>query len=209
MTFRVIEIHQCLLVGLDARINTWLDHYNVQSAAGPVIYFKEWHVWRGIRVCRSAGQSAGQGSSGWQGEGFVKPSKKLRVGDRLPMEGGVVELELLDALGGGRWRMGVSSPGGDVLAALEQCGRAPLPPYIERPQDEDVVGDRARYQTVFAREPGAVAAPTLIRSRCRPRCRGRRWMISSPTGAAGVAGAGDFCRGVPRKARNHLGLPGQ
>jgi S-adenosylmethionine:tRNA ribosyltransferase-isomerase len=102
----------------------------------------------------------GQGSSGWQGEGFVKPSKKLRVGDRLPMEGGVVELELLDALGGGRWRMGVSSPGGDVLAALEQCGRAPLPPYIERPQDEDVVGDRARYQTVFAREPGAVAAPT-------------------------------------------------
>jgi len=97
---------------------------------------------------------------GWLGEGFVKPSKKLRVGDRLPMEQGAVELELLEALGGGRWRLRVSSSRDDVLQALEQCGRAPLPPYIDRPQQEDVAGDRARYQTVFAREPGAVAAPT-------------------------------------------------
>lgn len=100
------------------------------------------------------------GGDDWQGEGFVKPSKKLRVGDQLPMEDGSVTIELLAALGGGRWRLRVSSADGEVVQALEKCGRAPLPPYVERPREEDVAGDRARYQTVFAREPGAVAAPT-------------------------------------------------
>jgi S-adenosylmethionine:tRNA ribosyltransferase-isomerase len=44
-----------------------------------------------------------------------------------------------------------------VLEVLEQYGHVPLPPYIRR---EDDAQDRDRYQTVFAREPGAVAAPT-------------------------------------------------
>ncbi len=44
-----------------------------------------------------------------------------------------------------------------VLSLLEQYGHIPLPPYIEREDRED---DRERYQTVFARKPGAVAAPT-------------------------------------------------
>lgn len=44
-----------------------------------------------------------------------------------------------------------------VLDLLEQYGHVPLPPYIGRPDADE---DRARYQTVFAREPGAVAAPT-------------------------------------------------
>lgn len=44
-----------------------------------------------------------------------------------------------------------------VLDLLEQYGHVPLPPYIER---QDTEADRFRYQTVFAREPGAVAAPT-------------------------------------------------
>ncbi|HEX4233490.1 MAG TPA: tRNA preQ1(34) S-adenosylmethionine ribosyltransferase-isomerase QueA [Caldimonas sp.] len=46
---------------------------------------------------------------------------------------------------------------GDPLALLERYGRVPLPPYIDRADDAD---DRARYQTVFAERPGAVAAPT-------------------------------------------------
>ncbi|HEX7156820.1 MAG TPA: S-adenosylmethionine:tRNA ribosyltransferase-isomerase, partial [Burkholderiaceae bacterium] len=45
----------------------------------------------------------------------------------------------------------------DVAPLLERCGRVPLPPYVARPADRD---DEARYQTVFARENGAVAAPT-------------------------------------------------
>ena len=44
-----------------------------------------------------------------------------------------------------------------LLAALERIGHVPLPPYIDRP---DEAGDMERYQTVYAREPGAVAAPT-------------------------------------------------
>jgi len=45
----------------------------------------------------------------------------------------------------------------DVAAAIEAHGHMPLPPYIDRPDTEE---DRQRYQTVFARHPGAVAAPT-------------------------------------------------
>ena len=48
-------------------------------------------------------------------------------------------------------------PGLDVLAYVEKTGAVPLPPYIRRTPTED---DRERYQTVFARRPGAVAAPT-------------------------------------------------
>lgn len=45
----------------------------------------------------------------------------------------------------------------DVYAALDRLGHMPLPPYIKRP---DRAADRERYQTVFARERGSVAAPT-------------------------------------------------
>jgi S-adenosylmethionine:tRNA ribosyltransferase-isomerase len=45
----------------------------------------------------------------------------------------------------------------DVYAALDRLGHMPLPPYIRRP---DAAADRERYQTVFARERGSVAAPT-------------------------------------------------
>ncbi len=96
---------------------------------------------------------------GDQGEGFVKPSKKFAVGDEIAMEGGAVQLRLLAALGGGRWTFALAAEGG-IEAALERCGRAPLPPYIARSGDEDPQHDRVRYQTVFARVPGAVAAPT-------------------------------------------------
>jgi S-adenosylmethionine:tRNA ribosyltransferase-isomerase len=46
---------------------------------------------------------------------------------------------------------------GDLAATLERLGHTPLPPYIRRP---DRPGDRERYQTVYARESGSVAAPT-------------------------------------------------
>ena len=45
----------------------------------------------------------------------------------------------------------------DIFAILEQYGHLPLPPYIDRAAD---AYDETRYQTIFAREPGAVAAPT-------------------------------------------------
>ena len=54
-------------------------------------------------------------------------------------------------------RVRLRAQGGDVAEALERLGHMPLPPYIRRP---DRPADRERYQTVFAREPGSVAAPT-------------------------------------------------
>ena len=55
------------------------------------------------------------------------------------------------------WRLRLESGTDDWLALLERAGHMPLPPYIQRP---DVPEDRDRYQTVYAEEPGAVAAPT-------------------------------------------------
>jgi S-adenosylmethionine:tRNA ribosyltransferase-isomerase len=96
---------------------------------------------------------------GRRGEGFVKPSARLAPGEEVAMEGGAVQLRLLAHTGGGRWTFEVLCDG-EPEAVLERCGRAPLPPYIARDGSEDPAVDRARYQTVFARAPGAVAAPT-------------------------------------------------
>jgi S-adenosylmethionine:tRNA ribosyltransferase-isomerase len=99
--------------------------------------------------------------SGREAVGFLRPSARLRPGEILAMEGGALHLRVLRKLGGGRHDLELlASEGGDLEAILERVGRAPLPPYLQRRGDEDVALDRQRYQTVFARAPGAVAAPT-------------------------------------------------
>lgn len=84
----------------------------------------------------------------------VRASKSPKVGSRLLLEG-VLEVEMTgrqDALFVLRFLH--AEP---VLTLLEQYGHMPLPPYIDRP-DED--SDKERYQTVYNQKPGAVAAPT-------------------------------------------------
>ncbi len=86
----------------------------------------------------------------------MRVSKKPPAGTVLQMDGGFTATLL------GRWpeedgplfRLAFSE---DPFTAMEQHGHVPLPPYIEH---ADTVADVERYQTVFAREPGAVAAPT-------------------------------------------------
>jgi S-adenosylmethionine:tRNA ribosyltransferase-isomerase len=78
------------------------------------------------------------GDGAW--EALARPSAKLRVGMRL----GAVEL--VEPLGGGRWIVRLEG---------EPDGETPLPPYITEP-----LADPARYQTVYARDPGSAAAPT-------------------------------------------------
>jgi len=87
---------------------------------------------------------------------LVRPGRKMRTGERV-----VISEELsAEILGRGEFgertvRLHVS---GDVLFdVLERAGHVPLPPYIRR---ADTATDRERYQTVFARERGSVAAPT-------------------------------------------------
>ncbi|MFQ5506672.1 MAG: tRNA preQ1(34) S-adenosylmethionine ribosyltransferase-isomerase QueA [Planctomycetota bacterium] len=100
--------------------------------------------------------------SGTSCEGFLRPSARLRKGEVLRMEGGELLLRVAEDLGSGRHRFELEPrSGGDPGRCLERVGRAPLPPYLRRePEGEDVALDRRRYQTVFARRPGAVAAPT-------------------------------------------------
>jgi S-adenosylmethionine:tRNA ribosyltransferase-isomerase len=90
----------------------------------------------------------------------MKVSKKPPVGTTLQMVGGFTATLL------GRWpeedgalfRFAFQSPAGeDPYALMARCGHVPLPPYIEH---TDSAEDESRYQTVFARVPGAVAAPT-------------------------------------------------
>ena len=84
-----------------------------------------------------------------------KTSKGLREGMRLAVADDF-EVTVRALHGGGELELELAADGG-VAAALERHGHVPLPPYIRRAAQP---ADRARYQTVFAREPGAVAAPT-------------------------------------------------
>jgi S-adenosylmethionine:tRNA ribosyltransferase-isomerase len=96
------------------------------------------------------------GDGRWQA--LVRPGRHLRPGQRVTVDEDlslVIESEALAE--DGRRRVRLLSRRRDVAGALERCGHVPLPPYVRRPDTE---ADRARYQTVYAREPGSVAAPT-------------------------------------------------
>jgi S-adenosylmethionine:tRNA ribosyltransferase-isomerase len=73
-------------------------------------------------------------------EALARPTRRLRAGRRYG------QVELIEHLGEGRWRVRVDG---------EPAGQAPLPPYITEP-----LADEERYQTVYARERGSAAAPT-------------------------------------------------
>ncbi|MEW5769388.1 MAG: tRNA preQ1(34) S-adenosylmethionine ribosyltransferase-isomerase QueA [Pseudomonadota bacterium] len=85
---------------------------------------------------------------------FMRASKSPKAGSVVRFAG------CLDALVLGReddlFRVAFD-PAHTVLEWLERCGEVPLPPYMDRGAEAD---DDARYQTVYARDPGAVAAPT-------------------------------------------------
>ena len=93
---------------------------------------------------------------GWQA--LAKPARKLRAGSKIALADGF-EAQVAAKLAGGEVRLRFNLAGAALRAALERHGRAPLPPYIPRPEGPDE-RDRRDYQTVFARHQGAVAAPT-------------------------------------------------
>ena len=84
---------------------------------------------------------------------LLRPSRKLRVGECLAV-GEAGAIELAERLDGGTWRLRAHPSPAHLMDAV---GEVPLPPYLRREADEQ---DAERYQTVFARSPGAVAAPT-------------------------------------------------
>jgi S-adenosylmethionine:tRNA ribosyltransferase-isomerase len=93
-------------------------------------------------------------------DALVHPGQKLRPGSvmRFECDGVVLEAEVLDRRTFGRRTIRLWRPdGGNVDAAVDAIGEVPLPPYIRRAPDAH---DRERYQTVYARSRGSVAAPT-------------------------------------------------
>jgi S-adenosylmethionine:tRNA ribosyltransferase-isomerase len=93
-------------------------------------------------------------------EALVRPGRKIGAGERLCFAAPDASVELVaEVVARGEFgeRTLRFEPVADFFAAVEQIGHVPLPPYMHR---EDTPADRDRYQTVFARERGSVAAPT-------------------------------------------------
>ncbi|MPZ18979.1 MAG: tRNA preQ1(34) S-adenosylmethionine ribosyltransferase-isomerase QueA [Luteitalea sp.] len=93
-------------------------------------------------------------------DALVHPGQKLKPGRRFRCEGlgGVIDGEVLAQHTFGRRTVRLWAPdGGDLDRMIDAIGHVPLPPYIRRSETPE---DRERYQTVFARARGSVAAPT-------------------------------------------------
>lgn len=88
-------------------------------------------------------------------EVLVKPARKVRVGNKLTI-GKDLCCDVIDNTVSGGRVVRFNYPG-DFFGLVDKIGRSPLPPYIKR---EPEPSDKERYQTVYARIRGAVAAPT-------------------------------------------------
>jgi S-adenosylmethionine:tRNA ribosyltransferase-isomerase len=91
---------------------------------------------------------------------LVRPGRKVAIGEILvfPAPSGEIELKA-EVIERGQFgdRLLRFEPVDDFYAALDRIGHIPLPPYIHR---DDAAADRERYQTVYSRDRGSVAAPT-------------------------------------------------
>ncbi len=89
-------------------------------------------------------------------EALVKPARKVRVGNRIQITEDF-GCDVIDNTTSGGRVVKFDSNGSDFFEILNKVGQSPLPPYIKR-EAESI--DKEKYQTVFAKKVGAVAAPT-------------------------------------------------
>lgn len=89
-------------------------------------------------------------------EVLVKPKKKIPPGSVINFDQGRLSCEIMEEGPSGA-SLARFDCDGDIFKLLEEIGNTPLPPYIKRASD---LKDKDRYQTVYAKERGAVAAPT-------------------------------------------------
>ena len=99
------------------------------------------------------------GATSAEWEALVHPGQKLKPGARMLFERDGLQLhgEVLGRHFFGRRTVRLWTEAGSVAGAIERLGHMPLPPYIKR---DDRDSDRERYQTVYARAQGSIAAPT-------------------------------------------------
>ena len=91
---------------------------------------------------------------------LIRPGQKMKVGERAIFGDGDAELELqvLEQHYYGRRTVTLQASGScDLETVIDRIGKTPLPPYIKRPPADS---DRERYQTIFAKVRGSIAAPT-------------------------------------------------
>ena len=90
-------------------------------------------------------------------EVLVKPARKVRIGNKLTIAEGV-QCDVIDnTVSGGRVVRFVNISREELYKLIDEVGQSPLPPYIKRDPTPE---DKKRYQTVYAKKRGAVAAPT-------------------------------------------------
>ncbi len=97
---------------------------------------------------------------------LARPAKRLHPGTVISMSDGQLQAEVVgEAKGEGRIQVSFSAPSAsdgvgqvdEICRLVDRAGQVPLPPYLDREPEPE---DRIRYQTVYARRAGAVAAPT-------------------------------------------------
>lgn len=95
-----------------------------------------------------------------QWEALVKPSKRVNEGNIIKISD-ELWVKTLERMDGGKWLVSLAYEG-DIHEILKRAGNIPLPPYIERKLSDEKIKnlDLKRYQTVFAKKIGSVAAPT-------------------------------------------------
>ena len=112
----------------------------------------------GAVECLLLGETVGGEAGTW--DALMHPGQKLKPGSIVEFTGptGTLKAEVLARRFQGRRTIRLwSESSSSVVAVIDALGHVPLPPYIDR---ADTADDRERYQTVFARERGSVAAPT-------------------------------------------------
>lgn len=97
-----------------------------------------------------------EGADRWRA--FVRPAKRLRLGDLVAFDEGF-SAKVTEKGEGGEVVFQFNKESQQLDNAIESCGEIPLPPYIAGKRATDA-RDRSDYQTIYAAEPGAVAAPT-------------------------------------------------
>jgi S-adenosylmethionine:tRNA ribosyltransferase-isomerase len=89
---------------------------------------------------------------------IVDPARKIRIGNKLYFDNGLVAEVIDNTTSRGRTiRFVFEGPNDELYRLIDEIGNTPIPPYIKRKVEPD---DRERYQTIFAERRGAVAAPT-------------------------------------------------
>ncbi|MEK7833467.1 MAG: S-adenosylmethionine:tRNA ribosyltransferase-isomerase, partial [Acidobacteriota bacterium] len=96
---------------------------------------------------------------GGQWEVLAKPGRALKVGADLEFGNGRLQGVVTEIVEEGR-RLIRFECDGDFDRVIDEIGNTPLPPYIKRQQSEEQRLDEPRYQTVYAKHRGAIAAPT-------------------------------------------------